>query len=177
VADRERTALSVLQGTVTGVEDFETVYKAEFPRLIRYLQNQGARLDEARDAAQGAFTTAYTRWRSIRNPRAYLRKVAWREFLRSAVVPENPTDTTVESVEQASPVNWIELSEEARTVQAALTSLPVKQRQVMALFIDGFSPTEIAEQLGCESGAVRQNLFKARRKLKTLLDDKRRAGE
>ena len=62
-----------------------------------------------------------------------------------------------------------ELRDEARTVLAALASLPPKQREVMAWHIDGFGSAEIAATLHIDPAAVRQNLIKARRSLKKKL--------
>ena len=63
----------------------------------------------------------------------------------------------------------VELRDEARTVLAALATLPSKQRQVMAWCIDGYTPAEIAREMGADSAAVRQNLAKARKNLKQML--------
>jgi RNA polymerase sigma factor (sigma-70 family) len=63
----------------------------------------------------------------------------------------------------------VELRDEARTVLAALATLPPKQRPVMAWCIDGYTPAEIAREMGADSAEVRQNLAKARKNLKQLL--------
>jgi RNA polymerase sigma-70 factor (ECF subfamily) len=44
-----------------------------------------------------------------------------------------------------------------------LRALPPRQRQVLALTIDSWTPAEIAELLGIPPSAVRSNLMKARR--------------
>jgi RNA polymerase sigma factor (sigma-70 family) len=62
-----------------------------------------------------------------------------------------------------------ELADQERFVLAALAGLPGKQRQVMAWSMDGFSPGEIAQVLGEEPAAVRQNLRRARQNLKRQL--------
>ena len=52
---------------------------------------------------------------------------------------------------------------------ATLETLPVKQRQVMALSVDEFTPAEIAQHLHADPASVRQNLRKARQSLKKRL--------
>ena len=54
-----------------------------------------------------------------------------------------------------------------------LRALPPRQRQVFALTIEGWTPTEIADMLGIDPAAVRASLKKARRNA----DEYRRAGE
>jgi len=54
------------------------------------------------------------------------------------------------------------LNEEEEMVRAAVAALPGRQRQVMALLAAGFTTAEIAEQLACDQGAVRQALARAR---------------
>ena len=53
--------------------------------------------------------------------------------------------------------------DQAQQVIAVLRALPPRQRQVLALTIDGWSPAEISELLGIGPAAVRSNLMKARR--------------
>lgn len=52
---------------------------------------------------------------------------------------------------------------QAQQVITVLRALPPRQRQVLALTIDGWPPAEIAELLGIDPAAVRSNLMKARR--------------
>ena len=65
---------------------------------------------------------------------------------------------------------WLQ---EQQVIQV-LRALPPRQRQVLALTIDGWSPAEIAEMLGIDAAAVRSNLMKARR---SADEHRRRAGE
>ncbi|MEV6395886.1 sigma-70 family RNA polymerase sigma factor [Streptomyces sp. NPDC051907] len=52
---------------------------------------------------------------------------------------------------------------------AALGMLPPRQRQVMAWHLDGFSHSEISDELGTTVEAVRQNYARARASLKRSL--------
>lgn len=58
------------------------------------------------------------------------------------------------------------LDEDGRSVLRLLETLPPAQREVLALAVDGFTPTEIAELLGKTRAAVRKNLQFARERLK-----------
>lgn len=154
-------------GPVSGSDaDFAAVYRAEVAGLVRHVMFHGATTEQAWDAAQSAFSQAYPVWSRIRAPRAWLRTVAVRAYWRSTI-PETPTDTPPEQPDPASApgVSPVELGEQERLVLRALAGLPVKQRQVMAWTVDGYSPGEIAAAFGEDPAAVRQNLRRARRNL------------
>lgn len=155
-------------GQVVSPAEFAAVYRVEFAALVRHVMFHGAAVDEARDAAQAAFEQALPVWPRIRAPRAWLRTVAVRAYLRSSV-PETPTDAVPDQPGLSSAAARVELGDQERAVLAALLALPVKQRQVMAWSFDGFSPAEIAEALGEDPAAVRQNLHRARQNLKREL--------
>ena len=61
-----------------------------------------------------------------------------------------------------------EADEEARVLDL-LRRLPLRQRQVMALVYDGYTPEEISSMLGVGSAAVRANLHSARQSLRKYL--------
>jgi RNA polymerase sigma factor (sigma-70 family) len=58
--------------------------------------------------------------------------------------------------------------ETSEVVIAALRALPLKQGQVMALMMDGYSAQEAAELLEMTPQAVRQTLVRARRRLREV---------
>ncbi len=63
--------------------------------------------------------------------------------------------------------------ERARAVQDAIAQLPERQRMALVLqHYDELSYEEIADSMGCSSSAVDSLLVRARRTLKTILDDK-----
>jgi RNA polymerase sigma factor (sigma-70 family) len=154
--------------TVAGME-FAACYRSEMAALVRHVMFHGASEQEAHDAAQSAFEQAYRVWETIRSPRAWLRTVAVRAHLRSAVRQETPAESLPDRVGELSAMVGAESREQERAVLAALAALPLKQRQVMAWTFDGFAPAEIAVALDTDPAAVRQNLAKARRNLKQLL--------
>jgi hypothetical protein len=70
--------------------EYAMVYQAEKPRLVRYLIQCGANSHDADDAAQRALLALYEQWSAVRNRRPWLRKVAFREFIRARAAEERP---------------------------------------------------------------------------------------
>jgi RNA polymerase sigma factor (sigma-70 family) len=161
--------------SVSGV-GFVDVYKQERSRLFRFVRSLGADDHEADDAVQEAFTTAYKHWDTIREPRAYLYTAAMRQYYR-ADARNRETPASGRMPDQAEPLSSGDIAEfndlEER-VRAAIAALPARQRQVMALTLAGFKPAQIAEQLGSDEAAVRQNQVRGRDSLARQLGIDRR---
>jgi RNA polymerase sigma-70 factor (ECF subfamily) len=161
-----------------GMASFEVVYRAERSKLIRYLMSMGAGQHQADDAVQAAFARACDRWDTIRQPRAWLYKVALRESYRvqaGQAGREIPAgDALPDAAAEPDTSYLVVLNEEEELVRAALAALPDRQRQVMTLIIAGFSTAEIAAELGCDPAAVRQNQVRARDNLARQLGIDRR---
>jgi RNA polymerase sigma-70 factor (ECF subfamily) len=154
-------------GTTTVTRDFASVYRAEMGPLIRFVMKHGARPQEAADAAQEAFVQAYKAWETISFPERWLRTVAPRIYFRAALkVKEDLPGEICSSPGDCHLLTDIELSDQERSVFAALAELTGRQRQVMAWYYDGYDTREIAEVLEISEAAVRQNLHRARKQLK-----------
>jgi len=54
-------------------------------------------------------------------------------------------------------------------VTGELARLPRRQREVLSLTVDGYSPAEIAARLGIEANAVRVHLHHARAKVRARM--------
>jgi RNA polymerase sigma factor (sigma-70 family) len=148
--------------------EWEACYRAEMPQLIRYLMKCFGESDmrDAADAAQSAFAGLFTKWSTVRSPRAWLRTVAFRQMLRQPA--EYPLDAHSEpSVLPAS--SALELGEQEHQVLAAPRQLPLAQRQVLALVYDQFSCREIAGITGKNEAAVRKDIERARAAMREIL--------
>lgn len=168
-------SLEVFAATLTRME-FEAFFKAELPNVIRHLMYVGACFEEAADAAQTAFIAMWPRWEQIKAPKAYVRVAARNAYHRTAF-GEYSANRTIpladgfDTTEQLPQLCAAEFSEQEAAVVALIASLPPMQQLVMAWAYDGFTPTEIAEHLQVDAVTVRQNLFKARQRLKKRIDD------
>ena len=152
-------------------ESWADLYKAEMPRLIRYLVKcfGGSDVRDAEDAAHNAFVELFTKWETIRSPRVWLRKVAFRQMLRQNPRAEFPLDELHEEPATGPASAQLDLHEETQAVLATLQQLPLAQRQVLALIFDGFSYREIAEITEISEPAVRKNAERSKRKMLELL--------
>ncbi|MEV4753424.1 RNA polymerase sigma factor [Streptosporangium sp. NPDC049248] len=149
--------------------DFADFYREERSALVGFVISHGANLQEASDAVQAAFAAVLPpRWETIREPRAYLRTAALREYYRSAPRVAAVVEFVEEAPEPAGRstlLDFVEADEGARWVISMLATLPLKQRQVMAWYIDGYSYAEIAKMLRIPVTAVRKNFSRARQAL------------
>jgi RNA polymerase sigma-70 factor (ECF subfamily) len=144
-------------------EEFAAFYRGHLGRLVAYLVYQGAPVSVAADLAQDAMITVYRRWPDITSPRAYVYTVAGRALVRRAMdTPELPAGEVPEPSSVLPRPGEAEHWLQQQQVLSVLRALPPRQRQVLALTLDGWTPAEIAEMLGIDPAAVRSNLKKAR---------------
>ena len=145
---------------------FIAFYREFVPTLVAFLLWQGARLPDAAEIAQETMLQAYRHWVTVRQPRAWARRVASRMYTRRIASIE---EFTVSEVPDRAPLlpsqTNLEAWEQRHEILRLLATLPARQRQVMAWTLDGYGPSEIAEELRITPEAVRSNLMKARRTL------------
>ncbi|NML52566.1 sigma-70 family RNA polymerase sigma factor [Streptomyces sp. R302] len=151
----------------------EALHQEQYPALVRFLLLNGASWAAAQDAAQDAFTQMCAPGLVIAYPRAWLRKVAWRSWVKQKVASEelcsDPPEPHELTMRWQTPAQAAELDEESRAVVGLLLQLPAKQRAAMAWTLDGFTAEESARAMGTTPVAVRQNLSRARAALKVGL--------
>jgi RNA polymerase sigma factor (sigma-70 family) len=170
--------MRIQSGVTGGGVDFDTLYRANRSVLVRFVRLAGASEDEASDAVQTAFAALLQVNYPIRDPLAWLHRTALNDFrcsnprftsrrrkVTESLIPprEIPEPSTV--VPSAAEVAVLE--EENQVVLGELALLPGKQRQVMVAHYDGLSHEQIAGLLEMGLDAVRQNLSRARRTLRT----------
>lgn len=149
---------------------FSAFYREFVPTLVAFLVWQGARLDVAADIAQETMIKLYKGWSEIHQPKAWARRVASRALARHiARILEDPCPDPPERSPLLRPLTNVEAWEQRHEVLHLLDKLPSRQRQVLAWNLDGFTPDEIAQELGITSEAVRSSRWKARRALAKYL--------
>jgi RNA polymerase sigma factor (sigma-70 family) len=146
--------------------EFKAFYREHTKPLVAVLLVQGASLYDAADAVQDTMTTAFQRWRSIDNPRAWAYRVASRAWIRKVSTVRE--EAVAEPPEPHNPLlrsTAVEHWEQHQDIVRTLAPLPPRQRQVMAWIFFGYTPAEIADELRMTPEAVRSSLYQARRAL------------
>ncbi len=109
------------------------------------------------------FESQFTTWLyriTVNKCKDYLRKMSVRKIFTP--IKDNEDFAFTESS--------LEEDDISKIVMDAVSKLPVKLRMPLLLKdIEGFSYQEIAETLECEMGTVKSRIFRAREKLKTIL--------
>jgi RNA polymerase sigma factor (sigma-70 family) len=151
-------------------QEYADLYKIEMPKLTRYLMKCFGDRDmhDSVDAAQSAFTELFDHWDEVRNRKAWLRKVAFRQMLVHPAGTEYPLDVLRQEPAAPPASLQLELREETKAVLDLLLQLPLTQRQVLALRMDQFPTREIAQIMKISEAAVRKNEERARRTMKKL---------
>jgi len=151
-------------------EEFKGLFHAQFPRVFRYLDRLSGDAEVARDLAQDTFVRLLRRGAPPDRPEAWLVTVAtnlWRNARatksrrarlfgpsRSAEVLADPAE---------SPSSKVEVAETRERVQAAMTQLAERDRQLLLLMAEGYRYREIAEAAGINEASVGTLLARAKR--------------
>jgi RNA polymerase sigma factor (sigma-70 family) len=154
---------------------FGEFFRDAYQPLVRDVIFAGGHPDEAEDAVCAAMVDVLQRWDTIASPRAYARRAAVNNMIKSRQrglqrISERLIqrgDVPPEGEEDPALLVW----EQQEWVTLLLKSLPEAQRQVLACLVDTFTPQEIAQLLGKTEAAVRQNLRAARKRLAGCLEE------
>jgi len=147
-------------------ERFDDAYRADAERLWWALVAFTGDRELASDAVAEAFAQALNRGEAIRSPSAWVRTVAFR--LAAAELKRRASFT------HHIPERVYEMPEPAVDVVRALAALPQNQRASVVLhyYLD-MPVTEVARVLGIAAATVGVHLFRARARLRNVLEEKR----
>ena len=166
-------------GSADSVETvMETLFRRQYPILLRIAYALLGTREGAEDAVQDAFVSLYRHWRSLRDPEAaeaYVRSAVLnrcrsgirtraRDRLRIISDPAVPPHVVGSDEVAVS-------REDAALVGAALRRLPRRQREVVTCrYLLELTMAETAETLGISNGAVKRHTHRGLRALHTALE-------
>lgn len=154
---------------------FNAFFRDRYRPVVKAVMYAGASLHDAEDATSNAMIEAYLRWSLLENPAAWVRMVAIHDYVNNAQRDRRRPLLEAEAarmafVDSVLPEPRAEPDEREQVI-AVLRELPPAQRKVMALAMDGFERTKIAEMLQMPLANVRSNLRHARERLRRDLKD------
>jgi RNA polymerase sigma-70 factor (sigma-E family) len=159
--------------------EYDDVYAALWPRLVRTAYAVSGDLGVAEDAVQTAFAKAYRSWRRISRleaPEAYLRRMVVNEVLNDHRKARRRHEIT--SSEPPDRPAVLDDGHHDDELWRAISSLPPRQRAVLVLrYYEDLSEQQIADALGCRPGTVKSQASAALATLRTRLDHPTRTGE
>ena len=183
-ADREPAAW-IERAQQGDVRAFEHLMRVHEKRVVGTAWRLLGRLEDAQDAAQEVFLRLYRYLdrfdptRGALEPWLYrvtvnvCRDLGRKRRVREAVsLEDTPKAERLEST-APDPAVRAGLAEEQRIAEAAIASLPPKERAALVLRdVEGLSTREVAEILGSSEVTVRTHICRARLKIKKFRDRK-----
>jgi RNA polymerase sigma factor (sigma-70 family) len=154
------------------LEQLEAFYAAEYPKLVKILVLLGATVEEAEDAAQMAMADFIERSRggwAPAHPGAYVRRAAINFFIKARQRERERLQRELKGghlVIEAHLDDQLVAAEDQQYIELILECLPLTQRKVIKLVMDGLSTHEIAKELGKSAENVRQHRKNGRDTLK-----------
>jgi RNA polymerase sigma-70 factor (ECF subfamily) len=167
-----RLNLAAGGGVKAGVtQEFDRLFRAEYPRLVRALTLASGDAELAADAVQDAFLQAHRHWRRVRtyrDPAAWLRRVAVNRLAngRRGVRRLQGFLARAPRADAVAPTDVAALVD----LRAAVAGLSHQQRMVVALhYLLDLPVAEVAKTMDVAAGTVRSHLHAARQSLAEVL--------
>jgi RNA polymerase sigma-70 factor (ECF subfamily) len=176
----------LIQQAINGnVDAFEVLVRRYEDRLVHSLEHALGSREDALDAAQQAFVSAWRKLDSFRRDAAFyswLYRIAMNEAIsrrRKQRLPTTSLDrhmhvsgqSPVDENSASSPQYRLDVEERVQLVRQALRELAEEFRQPLVLKeIDGLPYEEIATILDIPIGTVRSRIFRARQEMTARLE-------
>lgn len=159
----------------TGQSDIEQVLRDHGPMLARIAgsyESEPARRDDLLQEISVAVWRALPSWRGDASLRTFAARVAHNRAVDHLAREQRARgDELVDehADPDAGPMQNAEAHQRRNDLLAAVRDLPLGQRQVVVLALEGFSQREIGQALSLEENTVTQRLSRARRQLQSVL--------
>lgn len=159
----------------TALVDIETVLREHGSMLARIAgsyESEHARRDDLLQEITMAVWRALPSWRGDASLRTFAARVAHNRAIDHLAREKRAQGDELDEHHpdpEASPLRHAEAEQRREDLVAAVRRLPLGQRQVVVLALEGFSQNEIGQALGLEDNTVAQRLSRARRQLQQWL--------
>lgn len=164
-------------------EGFDTLVAAWQKPLFYYVRRLVERDDDAWDVLQETWLCIFRSIRSVKSADAlpvWLYRVARNNtfsFLRKQGRWKAMTEV-IDDRDLANIPDWEPEYYSARAIHDAIDGLPLIEREVMTFhYLEGYQVKEIAEIIGEPVGTISSRMFRAKRNLRRLIEEKEAGDE
>ncbi|RDZ27365.1 RNA polymerase sigma factor [Lysobacter silvisoli] len=171
-SERDGTAAQAHGGAA--VPDLDSVLREHGPMLDRIAgsyQSEPGRREDLLQEISLALWRALPGWRGEASLRTFIARVAHNRAIDYLARHRRVEDSLDETHPDPGddPLRHAEAQQRRRNLLDAVRQLPLGQRQVVVLALEGFSLRETGAALGLEENTVAQRLSRARRQLRDSL--------
>ena len=157
-------------------KNFNHLFHSHYESIRNYMYYKCGNMDQAEDLVQNAFVELWKRCASVlfEKAKSYLYKICNNSFLNEVahkkVVLKFESNATKRDTNIESPDYLMEIDEFKEKLEAAISNLPIKEREVFLLSrIDKKTYKEISEISGVTVKAIERRMSKALVKLRNAL--------
>ena len=157
---------------------FETLYRAYFPRLGRFLQRMTRSTTLIEEIVNDTLLVVWRKadtFNGSSKVSTWIFAIAYRRACKALQALDEPVDTLADDAEGLAsdrPEWQFARLQLTQAVDAAIATLPLAQRTAFQLtFYHDMSYLEIAEIMACPVNTIKTRLFHARKRLALLLED------
>lgn len=181
---RRRDLILLEQARAGSLDAFNDLVECYQDHLYALVARMVPDRDQAADAVQEAFFSAYRNMRSFRggSVRSWLSRIAInaamdmqraRKRRPSQPYPELEDESWQPPAgDEADPVRTTMQGERTRALRAALSAITPDQRQAIVMFdVEGYDYAEIADITGVSLGTVKSRIHRGRLALRDRLED------
>ena len=186
--DSQITVTSPPEGRAELVKASQAGERGAFDELVRLYQRRAMQVavrllgdaNDAAEAVQAGFVKAYVKIGKLREPKRFENWLL-RIVTNAAISQARAAKRRMEKIriaehrddrEASSPDERETAKELKEAIQRAMLQLSKKEAKAMSLFsLNDLSHSQVAEIMGCSVGAVRWHVFRARQKLRVLLNE------
>lgn len=147
--------------TVKTRAEFDAFFRKHVVQLLQHVMRQGFDEECAKESVAETMTALYQRWHEIDHPLRWARRTAYCHALdevnaRRRTRPFDPEDWAARGFVHRDDDPICRQESTARVVRL-LGGLPIRRREVISYWLDGYEDHEIAEEMGISEATVRSH--------------------
>lgn len=163
-----------MTGEDRDIKTFDELYNGYSADIYKFTYSLTGNPEEANDITQETFIKLYSQLTSAQNPdnpKAWIYRVAantcYNHLKRKKkfrqIIEENPAVVPTQS--PATMENDLIEAQEIMILRNALNQLPVRDRIILSLYKEGFSPTDLAQLIKVKKNSIGKILARSIEKL------------